>query len=217
MESLIQSERPRILTLGEIAPYDMRLAAALIDSGRVGCGPGADAGVGRGVIDMRGWTLVNLIARWESGASDDTIESRLTENICADMWVCDVRTTVRRPNYAQGSLWKGQADYFNSLNSGIDFTLVTKNNCYDLAISPDPTPLDNVRGVFRNSCPFGLVLTCGANFDAWFTYTRSLTESGVLPMEAIVTFSGIRLRTGSYLGSSFDEAKTKVQELLRAA
>lgn len=211
---LIQEPPRRILTLGEIAPFDMHLAAALIDSGRVGGAPGCAPGLARGVVDVRGWTLINLIARWEAGASDSQVEARLTENICADLWVCDVRTTVWRPNWNLGSLWKAQGDYYNSLNSGIEFTLITKNNCYDLAISPDPTPLDNVRGVFRNSCPFGIMLTCGANFDSFFNYTRSLTEDGVLPMEAIVTFSGIRLRTGCYQGRSYEEAQAVVQGLL---
>jgi hypothetical protein len=197
--------------LGDIAAHDWRLASALIESGRVGCDPGMP---NFGVVETRGWSLINLVARWESGATEDQIEARLVENICADLWVCDVRTTVRRPNFAQGSLWKAQSDFFNSLNSGIDFTLVTKSNCYDVAISPDPTPLDNVRGVFRKSCPFGIVLTCGANFDSWFNYTRSLTESGVLPMEAIVTFSGVRLKNGAYKSCDYGSVQQKLQGLL---
>jgi hypothetical protein len=207
--------RLRAPTLGEVAAYDMKLAATLIESGRVA--KRVDA-LGNPELDYaintRGWQLVNLVARWESGTADDTIEARLVENICADLWVCSVRTTVRRPLFASGSLWKAQSDYFNSLNSGIDFTLITKNNCYDLAISPDPTPLDNIREVFGESCPFGIVLTCGATFDSWFTYTRSLTEAGVIPMEAIVTFSGIRLKSGCYKRFTTAEAEALVKQAM---
>lgn len=206
--------RPRgVYTLGAVAAHDIRLAAALVESGRVGGCNTFDPELDY-AINTRGWQLVNLVARWESGTADDTIEARLVENICADLWVCSVRTTVRRPLFASGSLWKAQSDYFNSLNSGIDFTLITKNNCYDLAISPDPTPLDNIREVFGESCPFGIVLTCGAQFDSWFTYTRSLTEAGVLPMEAIVTFSGIRLKSGCYKRFSTAEAEALVKQAM---
>jgi hypothetical protein len=197
--------------IGEIFARDWRLAGALLESGRVDLKNGPNLGR----IDVRGWTLINLVGRWESGAADATVEARLVENICADMWVCDVRTTVRRPNFALGSLWKAQSDWFNSLNSGIDWTLVIKNNCYDLAVATDPTPLDNVRGVFRDSCPFGIVLTCGATFDSLFTYTRSLTETGVLPMEAIVTFSGIRLRNGCYQMCDYDSVVTTVAGIMK--
>lgn len=200
-------------TIGEVVKHDWRLAGALLESGRVGCDDACGPKLA-GTIDTRGWTLVNLVARWESGATEQQVESRLVENICADLWVCEVRTTVRRPNFAPGSLWKAQSDWFNSLNSGIDFTLVTKSNCYDLAISPDPTPLDNIRGVFRESCPFGIVLTCGANFDSWFNYTRALTEPGVLPMEAWVTFSGIRLKNGCYKQAVYSEVMKAVQGLV---
>lgn len=209
----LEGESVRLPTLGEIAARDVRLAHALIQSGRVNCQPGP----GFGVIEERGWQMINLIGRWESGAADPQVEARLVENICADLWVCDVRTTVRRPLFAAGSLWKAQSDFYNSLNPGIDFTLVTKNNCYDLAISPDPTPFENVRGIFRSSCPFGIVLTCGATFDGLFTYTRSLTEAGVLPMEAIVTFSGIRLKNGAYRDCHYSDAVKTVQGVLAGA
>lgn len=202
---------PRRYTLGEVAAHDVNLAAALVETGRVGC-DSSKANFGQ--VDMRGWTFINLIARWESGTADAQIEARLVEDICQDLWVCSTRYTVRRPNFAAGSLWKAQSDFFNMMNPGIDFTLVTKANCYDLAITPDPTPLENIREVFGESCPFGMVLTCGASFDSWFTYTRSLTEAGVLPMEAIVTFSGIRLKNGVYRGCSRDRAAEIVQGVL---
>lgn len=186
--------------LGEIALHEPVLAATLLGAGRVG---------ETGYIDLRsGWEIVNLVARWTSTGADQQIEAKTLEQICNDLWVRDVVYTVRRPLFQAGSPWKGLWDYYNARNPNIDFTLIIKSYC-DYAISPDPTPLENIVTRFDCVCPAGLVLKYGATFDSFFTNLRALSADEN-PTEAIVTFQALRLPNRLYGSISYDKA---VQEL----
>ncbi len=180
----------KVKYLGEIAPIDPALAWTLIESGKVNRFGG--------LIDTGGWELFNLVARWEAGTADTPIPAKLQGTIESDIWVRAVRYTVRRPEYQSGSPWKGVWDTFNALNPNIDFTLVVKSYC-SYVISPDPTPLENIREVFECACPVGLVWRCNATFNSVFTNLRAFGADEV-PVEAIVTMSGMRLPKDLYGG-----------------
>lgn len=198
----------KVKYLGEIAPIEPRLAWTLMRAGKAGLG---------GLIDTGGWELFNLVARWEDGAANQNISAKLQGTIEADIWVRAVRYTVRRPDFQTGSPWKGVWDFFHSLNPNIDFTLVVKSYC-SYVISPDPTPLENIREVFECACPTGLVVRCNATFNSTFENLRALGV-GEVPTEAIVTLSGMRLPKDLYNSCSYKQIveDLKEQGLLQAA
>ena len=192
--------RQRFTHLGEVAVADPVLAMTLLGAGRVN-----DAGY----LDLRsGWEVLNLVARWEALTADQQIEAKTLEQICNDLWVRDLKYTVRRPLFQVGSPWKGEWDYYNSLNPNIDFTLIIKSYI-DYAISPDPTPLENIVTSFDCVCPAGLVLRNGATFDSFFTNLRAL-QADENPTEAVVTFHCLRLPSNVYGNISINKA---VEEL----
>lgn len=192
--------RQRFASLGEVAVADPVLAMTLLGAGRVN---------EAGYIDLRsGWEILNLVARWEDVVANQPIEAKTIEQICNDLWVRDLKYTVRRPLFQAGSPWKGQWDYYNSLNPNIDFTLIIKSYV-DYAISPDPTPLENIVTRFDCVCPAGLVLKFGATFDSQFVNLRALAADEN-PTEAIVTFHALRLPNNVYGTMSINKA---VEEL----
>lgn len=179
---------------------DPVLAMTLLGAGRVN-----DAGY----IDLRsGWEILNLVARWEAVTADQQIEAKTLEQICNDLWVRDLKYTVRRPLFQVGSPWRDQWNYYKARNPEIDFTLIIKSYV-DYAISPDPTPLENIVTRFDCVCPAGLVLKFGATFDSFFTNIAALAADEN-PMEAIVTFHALRLPNNVYGSMSINNA---VEEL----
>jgi hypothetical protein len=190
------------MTLGEVALRDPRLACTLLRGDLVGC---------RGEIAYRGWEVVNLVARFTSIQADQNVEAKTLENICYDLWVREIRYTVRRPLFQAGSPWKGQWDYFNMKNPNIDVTLIIKS-CCDYAIAPDPTPLENLIVRFECDCPGGLILTAGATFDSFFNNNRAL-EAGEVPTEVVVTFHAVRIPNGIYAGIDYQAAVEELRKL----
>lgn len=199
---LAAAPRPnRRLGLGEISFYDPRLAATLY---RCGMAPG-------GYVDVGGWEMLSVVGRFESGAANATVDGQFLGIVEADLWVRAVKYTVRRPNAFAGNIFKAQSDYFNMMNPNIDFTMTINSYCKYL-ISPNQTPLENIREQFECACPVGLVLRCAANFDATFTILRALADDEV-PTEAIITLSCTRLPANVYGSCQQDAAVAMLREI----
>lgn len=191
----------RAMNLGDIAVADPRLAFTLLQTGRC-------AG---GYVDTGGWETLNLTGRFESGAANETVNGQLNGIVEADLWVKDVTYTVRRPNAFAGSIWKGQSDFFNALNPNIDFTLNIKSFC-EYQISPQYTPLENLKISFSCQCPAGLVLRYSARIQATFMSLRALAEDEI-PTEAIITLHCWRLPMNMYGSCSTEQARAVLQNL----
>lgn len=211
-----------MLNIREIAQADPALALVLAQSGRVnksdgavgilsgnGVGEGGDCGLTQ--VGLAGWELINLKGRWDSGAADQLKTGQITGIVETDLWIREVRYTVRRPNYALGAWYKGQSDYYNSLNPNIEFQL-TVNSYARYIISQTWTPLENIRETFQCVCPAGLVLSCSANIQALFRNVRAFVEDEI-PTEAIITFSGVRLPLGSYGACQAQNAAALLKEM----
>lgn len=195
--------------LGEIALHNPHLAWTLLQAAREQ--KGYRLAGGYVVTETGGWEMISIKGRFDALTADQHITARLLGTIEADIWVRRVTYTVRRPNFAAGSPFKGFFDYFNRLNPNIDFELIVQSFCPYL-ISPEPTPLENIENVFECVCPAGLILKCSATFEAFFTNLRALS-SDENPTEAIVTFSGTRLPKGLYGGCDWS---TLVADLVAA-
>lgn len=176
---------PGNLTLGTLGACDPRLANALIRPDRLGVG---DPTCGWA------WEIINITGRFNDTSAEQQVRAQINDGIPqSDLWVREVTYTVERPEAFAGNIFKAQSDYYNSENPNIDFTLEIDSHCRYL-ISPDPTPLQNIRQVFSCVCPVGFVLGCSANILATFVNKRTLAADEV-PTRAVITLHAIRLPT----------------------
>src|SRR5262245_58586206 len=181
--------------LGEIAMQDWRLAGALLAAAKAGAGYRLQNGMLLDTIGARGWQIINVKATFSSTAADKTVEGQTLGIVETELWVRRVTYTVRRPRYAQGSIWKAQSDYFNKLNPNIDVNPFIIHSFCNYIIADSATPLENIEAVFECVCPAGLVLGCSANIEAFFTILREL-QSDEVPTDVVISLHGTRLPGG---------------------
>lgn len=189
----------RILTIGEIIPYDARLAAALVQLGQV-----SSPEYGSTVYITGGWETLSVEGTWNDVAADQMVIGQNKGIVETDLWVRGLKYTVQRPNAFAGSILKAQSDYYNSLNPNITLQLMINSYCRYL-ISPDFTPLENLTERFECDCPAGLVFSCGGSIQANFTNLRALAADEI-PTRAVITFSAIRLPQGLYSSCNYAQA-----------
>lgn len=201
-DALAEAPRTGRFTLGEIAQFDPNLAATLLECGKVGVG---------GVIDTGGWEMLSFVGRFTSLAANQMVEGEKNGIVTSDLWVREVKYTVRRPHAFAGSVFKAQSDYYNAKNPNIDFQLTVNSYCRYL-ISPDFSPLENIESVFQRVTPIGLVLRCSANIVARFTNLRALADDEN-PTEAIITFHGVRLPSDYYGRCNAEQSRAMLREL----
>lgn len=190
-----------LVTLGEVAARDPRLAYTLLQGG---CSAG-------GYVDTGGWEILNLIGEFTAGTANDTVNGRINGIVEADLWVRDVTYTVRRPEAFAGSIFKGQSDYYNSLSPNIDFTLLVKSWC-KYVISPQNTPLENIRQRFFTNEPAGMVLRMSSQIQATYTCNRALADDEI-PTQAIISLHCLRLPMDVYGSCSREQAVAVLQSL----
>jgi len=195
--------------LGGIALQEPRLAHTLLQAAKKGLGYRM-AGDGWLVTETNGWVMLSVKARWDATTADKPVLGQMLGTVESDIWIRRVTYTVRRPNFAAGSIWKAQSDYFNRLNPNIDLNSLIIHSFCNYLINTEPTPLENIEAVFECVCPAGLVLKCSATFDALFTNLRTL-QADEVPTEAIITFHGTRLPTGLYNGCDFTQIIDELQ------
>lgn len=188
--------------LGQIAKSDPQLAWLWLQAGAPG-----------GLPDTGGWETFNLEGTFTDGTEGEVVEASSQGLIEADLWVRQVDYTVRRPNAYAGSILKSQSDEFNKRNPGIGFTFTVNSYCRYL-ISPEPTPLENIKSVFDCKCPAGLVLRCNASIQSTFTLLRTLDlENGEIPMNVVITLHATRLPLGMYGQCGRDQAIAMLEAL----
>lgn len=169
------------------------------------------------VACQAGWTIINVTARWESLAADQTIEGRVVGDLCWDYWLQEVVYTVQRPAFQAGSPWKGFWDYHHARNPLIDLRLTIRSYC-DWVIAEEPTPIENVAQKFNCECvPMGIVLAgiapvhCRTRFDAFFTNLRALSTDEN-PTDVTLSFHAVRLPNNQYSTFTYESA---CEELLK--
>lgn len=188
--------------LGTVAQCDPRLAAAIIRPDALGVGEPACGW---------GWEIIKLAGQFSGTAADQHIDYNLQDGlVMQDLWVRKITYTVRRPSFAEGSLWKAQSDYFNMLNPNIDFTMTVKSFC-NYVISPTETPLETISNHFECVCPVGFVLGCNANITGQFINKRTLAETET-DTEAVIVMHCVRLPT-RYTACSVKHARALLQEI----
>ena len=200
---LASSRATAPMFLGAIAAQEPRLARTLLRAAKMGLGYRM-AGNGLIVTETNGWEIINLKARWDSTTADEVVQAQTLGVIESDLWIRRVAYTVRRPRFAQGSIWKAQSDYFNKLNPNIDVLSFIVHSFCNYIISTEATPLENIEAIFECVCPAGLVLKCSASIEALFTNNRALAADEV-PTEVIISLHGTRLPTGLYNGCDFTD------------
>lgn len=183
--------------LQDTAYFDPRLAWLLLSCGRGNC------------IAPSGWEILNLLGRWDSGAANTAVEAHLSDRLDTDLWVRRVTYTVRRPNFAEGSIFKGQSDYYNQKNPNITFEMQIKSFC-NYFIAQDPTPLENICASFECVCPAGLVLRCNSQIRVRYVNLRDFTETEI-PTEAIISLHGVTLPPNMYSSCDVPTAIANLQ------
>lgn len=182
----------------DTAYFDPRLAWLLLSCGRGNC------------IAPSGWEILNLLGRWDDGAANTPVQAHLSDRLDTDVWVRRVTYTVRRPNFAVGSLWKAQSDYYNMKNPNIAFEMQIKSFC-NYFIAQDPTPLENIPIDFECVCPAGLVLKCNSQIRVTYTNLVTFTDDEV-PTEAIISLHGVTLPPNLYSSCDVPTAIANLQD-----
>lgn len=187
------------MTLGEIARWDKPLAYALYQMGTVGDQPP----IAPAIELTGGWEMLDIAATWSAGTANQNVPGQVSGITETDLWVKDVVYTVQRPNAFAGSILKAQSDHYNKLNPNINVQLVINSYCRYL-ISVDYTPLENIVTKFSCVCPQGIVLSCGATIQAFFTNLRALAADEI-PTIATITMHAVRLPRGLYSGCGYGQ------------
>lgn len=65
-------------------------------------------------------TQYKIKVSFETATVDQTLFGQLTERLYNPTWIKEVSYTVRRPQYAMGSLFKTQSDYFTTKQPYVD-------------------------------------------------------------------------------------------------
>lgn len=193
---------PGRLGLGEVAQVDPRLANAIIRPDLLGWGEPSCGW---------GWEILNLTGSFTAGAAGQNIEFQQQRGPTeTDLWIRTVTYSVQRPNAFPGNIFKGQADYYNSLQPDINFTLVVSSYC-KYVISPTMTPLQSISQQFECVCPVGFVIGCSGQLSGQFTNLREFTE-GENPTIVTITLHAVRLPT-RYDSCGVNEAVLRLQKM----
>lgn len=190
----MEARKEKLFTLGEIA--DKQLVWTL---SQAMARPDTCYGLtseGYIICEAAAWESVSLKAQWDGIAADVTISAKTENPVATEIWVRNVKVTVRRPNAFTGSVLKAQSDVNNTQNPLIDATVLIKSFC-NYIVGEDPIPLEHLEQEFDCRCRSGLVLKPMASISGQFTNLRPLASDEV-PTEVVITFSGTRLPRGLY-------------------
>lgn len=118
------------------------------------------------------------------------------ETFCQDFAIFSIRYQIRRNAAFTGSIWKGQADVNNALNSGIDMQLRIEK-CPKFDIVGDDTPIELVAdppGTPDSECqfPYGFIAPACSALHAYFTNTRGFPPAEG-PVDIILAFRGVSI------------------------
>lgn len=135
----------------------------------------------------------------------------LNEPMGDDFFVTDVRSTVNRPLAFAGSIFKGQADVFNSQNSNIDVKLTVQGGLpgAGYVIQDAFTPLELVAPPATSPtspilCNFMLGTT--QTIKGEFVWNRAMADDEN-PTRVTIVFKGWRLGCTMYLGLTVPQAR----------
>ena len=146
------------------------------------------------------WTIV-------TGTTEKPLEQSFKSNLGEDFFVLDIRSTVSRPNFAAGSLFKAQSDYFNALSPGMKIRaqVVGGQPGQKYVFNDYYTSLEtfapNANGQGKSIvCGLDAVLSYSQNVKADLILTREYTNDE-LPAYVEVTFVGWSLGCQGYFNS----------------
>lgn len=142
--------------------------------------------------------IFKMEAQFTTGAIDEEVDASTTDGtpgstFCSDFVILGARFQIRRTLAFAGSIWKGQSDVNNALNSGIDMTLEAEG-CPKFEIVPVPTAIELVAdapGTPDSCCafPYGFVMPACSDLKAVFINRRALAPDE-LPTSVIVAVRG---------------------------
>lgn len=153
-----------------------------------------------------------------TGEKDKPVQGTFPTTLGEDFCVVDIRSTVRRPLYAAGSIFKPQSDFYNALSSGVDLVkteVVGGTPGRKYIINDDQCALEMVA---PNANGQGRSVICG--LDAVLDYSQTIKSQAVLtrelagdeiPIEVQVAFLGWSLGCQGYFmqrGSAIDQLRS---------
>ena len=155
-----------------------------------------------------------------TGDVDKPLQGTFPTTLGEDFYVVDIRSTVRRPLYAAGSLYKAQSDYFNALSPGVDLVkteVVGGTPGRKYIINDDQCALELIA---PNANAQGKSIICG--MDAVLDYTQTIKAMAVLtrpyaadelPLEVQIGFLGWSLGCQGYFKMPQAEALSALRGL----
>jgi hypothetical protein len=161
-----------------------------------------------------------LSVLFTSGAPEQPVTAQFDEPITEDFWVYDISYQIEQPQYALGSLFRGQQIWYNSLNPNIyaSFT-VTGGVGLPWLFAPSFTPLEMLArpatgpgGEGRYGCCSNFVMFFPQTVKGTFYLTRKYDDAaqgiGEIPTKVTLSFAGLTLGVQNYGGLTTEQAQS---------
>lgn len=156
---------------------------------------------------------------FESGAVGQPAEVTFPTTLGEDFYVLDLRSTVQRPNYAAGNIFKAQSDLANAQQSGIWAKLQVVGGAPGsrYLINDTYLPLEIIAPNANSQsqspiCGMNAVLTYSQSVRADLVLRRAYA-GGELPAHVAISFVGYSLGCRNYDSISVDEATSYLRGL----
>ncbi len=148
--------------------------------------------------------IFRMVGTFVGGAEGEqitasTMTDENSQGFCSDFVILGAQYQIRQNDAFAGALFKGQQDYFNAKNSGINVQMYV-NTCPKFDIVPDPMPIEMFASLAgdpvsegRDTFPYGFIAPECSSIQATFTNTREFATNDQNPTEVWVSFRGLSL------------------------
>lgn len=156
---------------------------------------------------------------FDSGTASQPAEASFPTTLGEDFCVVDIRSTVQRPEFATGNIYKAQSDYFNALQSGIWLKMQVVGGApgRKYMITDQLVPLEVIAPNANSSgksiiCGLNSVLGYSQNVRADITLRRTY-QASELPLLMAVSFVGWSLGCMDYMSVQLNDAANYLRGL----
>ncbi len=156
---------------------------------------------------------------FDNGTTAQPAQTSFPTVLGEDFYPVDLRSTVQRPEYAAGNIYKPQSDYFNALQSGIWVKMEVVGGLpgRNYMINQQFTPLEiiapNANSTSKSIiCGLGSVLEYSQNVRTDLTLRRTY-QASELPALLGISFVGWSLGCQGYFSVPLDKACSHLRGL----
>jgi hypothetical protein len=149
-------------------------------------------------------TQYEISVTYETVTVDQVLHGQLTERLYNPTWVKEIGYTVRRPDFAEGSVFKAQSDYYTTMQPSVDVRVnITGSNRLNVPMPQGFIPLEQLPKLAQDKL---WTLPEDANVEIDFQLRRTLADTEV-PYEVDVVLSCLEIIQGKQYMLAYQEAR----------